>query len=92
MASHTFTVSIVARRRQPFAVRAKRHAIDPNAVSFQRERLLTGRGVPHLHRLIIAAVASRFPSGLNATLQNTAVCPFNVSVSWPVVASHTFTV
>ena len=32
------------------------------------------------------------PSGLNATLVTPPVCPLRVSVSWPVAASHTFTV
>ena len=32
------------------------------------------------------------PSGLNATLVTALVCPLSVSISWPVAASHTFTV
>ena len=32
------------------------------------------------------------PSGLNATLVTPPVCPLRVRVSWPVAASHTFTV
>ena len=32
------------------------------------------------------------PSGLNATLLTVPVCPLRVRVSWPVAASHTFTV
>ena len=38
------------------------------------------------------ADASRPPSGLNATLLTRPVCPLRVRVSWPVPASHTFTV
>ena len=32
------------------------------------------------------------PSGLNATLVTAPVCPLRVRASWPVAASHTFTV
>lgn len=38
------------------------------------------------------AEASRFPSGLNATQKTALECPLQVSISWPVVASHNFTV
>ena len=38
------------------------------------------------------AEASRLPSGLNATLMTSPVCPLRVRVSCPVPASHTFTV
>ena len=34
----------------------------------------------------------RLPSGLNATLLTQPVCPLRVRISWPVAASHTFTV
>jgi hypothetical protein len=32
------------------------------------------------------------PSGLNATLFTQSVCPLRERASWPVAASHTFTV
>ncbi len=53
-----------------------------------------GRGVTS-HTFTVRSMladASRFPSGLNATLKTALVCPFNVSDSAPLVASHTFTV
>ena len=34
----------------------------------------------------------RLPSGLNATLVTTSVCPLRTRTSWPFSASHTFTV
>ena len=34
----------------------------------------------------------RLPSGLNATLVTMSVCPLRERTSWPVAASHTFTV
>jgi len=40
---------ILACRRQPFPVRAKRHAHDPAGVPFQSERLLTAREVRGEH-------------------------------------------
>lgn len=36
-------------------------------------------------------LASRLPSGLNATLMTSFVCLLRVSDSWPVAASQTFT-
>ena len=63
------------------------------------EEFLAGLGIPHLHlrgRLLVipgaAAVARRLPSGLKATLSTEPVCPLKVRSSWPVWASHTFTV
>ena len=38
------------------------------------------------------AEASRLPSGLNATLQTSSVCPLRVRNSCPVAASQIFTV
>ena len=34
----------------------------------------------------------RLPSGLNATLVTVSVCPLRERISWPLSASHTFTV
>ena len=38
------------------------------------------------------ADAKRLPSSLKATLVTPFVCPFNVIITWPFVASHTFAV
>ncbi len=39
---------------EPLAVGAERHALDPAGVPLEGEGFLAGRGVPHLHRLIVA--------------------------------------
>ena len=52
-----------------------------------------GLRIPHLHRLVpTAGEDACWPSGLKATLLTASVCPLRVRTSWPVCASHTFTV
>jgi len=82
----------MACRRQPLPIQAKRHAADLIRVPFQRERFLTARGVPHLHNLIPAGRDHPFPVRAERHASDAVGMSFNVSASWPVVASQTFTV
>ena len=54
-ASHTFSRLVIAAADDAFAVGAERHAADPARVSLEGEEFLALVGVPHLHRLVIAA-------------------------------------
>ena len=84
---------IPAARGQPGPVGTEDDAVDSAGVPLEGEEFLAGLGVPHLHRPIVAtALARRLPSGLKATLCDQAVCPLRERSSWPVCASHTFTV
>ena len=92
-ASHTFTVLSCAAADDAFAVGAERHAADIACVSLEGENFGALVRVPHLHRLVpTLPLTMRLPSGLNATLVTSAVCPLRASVSVPLSASHTFTV
>ena len=61
-------------------------------VALERERFLAAGRVPHLQRLVPAAAGDPLAVGLKATLVTQSVCPLSVSISWPLAASHTFTV
>ena len=65
-------------------VRAERHPHDPAGVAGEGAQVLAGGRVPQPRRLVGApAVASRVPSGLNATLM-TPPWPARVRRCWPV--------
>ena len=67
--------------------------LTPSRVPLEGEDFLARRRRPTLRpSWSPTAVAMRLPSGLNATLTTAAVCPLRVRISWPVSASHTFTV
>ena len=84
-ASQTFTVLSLLPRDDAFAVGAERHADDSVGVPLEGEDFLARVGVPDLHRLVPAAAeAMRLPSGLNATLLTSCVCPLRERTSWPV--------
>ena len=74
------------------AVGAERHAGHRPGGTPVREDLPAVRCVPHLHGPIESAEAIRLPSGLNATLKISPVCPLSVRISRPLGMSHSFTV
>ena len=50
-------------------------------------------GVPHLHRPVRAGGGEPLAVGAERhARRHASVCPLRVRVSWPVAASHTFTV
>ena len=67
-ASHTFTVlsPLAEARRLPSGLNAT--LVTPLVCPLRVSSLLARRGVPHLHRLVLAGGDERLPSGLNATL------------------------
>ena len=73
-ASQTFTVPSSPAGGEALAVGAKRHAVDIAGVPLRVSISWPVRGVPDLHRLVPAAEARRWPSGLNATLLTQSVC------------------
>ena len=66
-ASHTFTVSswLAEAIRLPSGLNTT--LVDIPGMPLERERLPAGRGVPHLHGLVLAGGGDPSPSGLNAT-------------------------
>ena len=85
-ASHTFTVlsSLAEASRLPSGLNATPD--DPLVCPLRVRVSWPGRGVPHLHRIVVAGASSRVreprlrePSGLNATLVTLPVCPLRVS-------------
>ena len=66
--------------------------VTSSGVPLEGEGFLAGRGVPHLHRLVDAGGGEPLAVGAERHAQTPLVCPLRVRVSWPVAASHTFTV
>ena len=62
-------------------------------VPLEGEDLLARRRVPHLRRPVLAAGDDALAVGAERHARTrTSVCPLRVRTSWPVAASHTFTV
>src|SRR5262249_16315184 len=55
---------------------------------------VAGRGVVYHTRIVPSSppLPTLFPTGLKHTLRTKLQCPWRERVSWPVCASHTFTV
>ena len=83
---------VIRSTRDALPVGTEGDGPDPCRVPSQGQGLLARGCVPHLHRFVLRSLAIRFPSGLKAMLMTLSACPFRVKVSWPVDASHTFTV
>ena len=79
----------------PLSIRAETHAEDITRVSRERRHFLAGFDIPDRDLTEVPGIPTStddpLPVGVRLTLK-TGKCPLSVSVSWPVSASHTFTV